>query len=276
MKNWLLAIGWWWCVAARASPLPRCAQSAAPDAVAEDSFVTSAREALARCNRLPWYDAERDSLRSVPVAPSDAGEFANRQSRWSAKAPAPSTTQTTNSSLWTDVWLAFWMFLKVLFWVVVAALLAFLLYLLIAAYLRREEAELTVGARTTIRVNSAEEDAERIESLPFTVARPRGDLLDEALAMYNAGNFRQAVIYLYSYLLIQLDRHHRIRLSRGKTNRMYLGELRRQPRLREILEGTMVAFEDVFFGNHALSREAFEACWNQLDEFHQQVEQGAT
>ena len=35
----------------------------------------------------------------------------------------------------------------------------------------------------------------------------------------------------------------------------------------------MVAFEDVFFGEHSLSRSRFESCWNQLEEFHEGVEQ---
>jgi hypothetical protein len=64
-------------------------------------------------------------------------------------------------------------------------------------------------------------------------------------------------------------------LARGKTNRMYLRELRQQPQLKSILELTMTAFEDVFFGNHNLSREEFEACWRQLDDFHKHVEQVA-
>jgi hypothetical protein len=162
----------------------------------------------------------------------------------------------------------------VIFWLVVATIILFLIFLLVRAFMNREEA-LVVNTRVKIS-EATEDEQQRIESLPFTMAKPRGDLLDEAMAAYQAGNYRLAVIFLYSYLLIQLDRNQQIHLARGKTNRMYLRELKRSPKLKTILETTMVAFEDVFFGNHNLSREAFETCWNQLDEFHQQVSQVST
>ena len=37
----------------------------------------------------------------------------------------------------------------------------------------------------------------------------------------------------------------------------------------------MLAFEDVFFGNHELSPQRFQTCWKDLDRFHQQLEQVA-
>jgi hypothetical protein len=36
----------------------------------------------------------------------------------------------------------------------------------------------------------------------------------------------------------------------------------------------MVAFEDVFFGNHPLDRNRFESCWTRLDEFEALAAQG--
>jgi hypothetical protein len=71
---------------------------------------------------------------------------------------------------------------------------------------------------------------------------------------------------------VQLDRHHVIRLTKGKTNRQYLREARARPLLREILDRTMIPFEDVFFGHHKLSREQFEQCWRRLDEFQAELE----
>jgi hypothetical protein len=37
----------------------------------------------------------------------------------------------------------------------------------------------------------------------------------------------------------------------------------------------MVAFEDVFFGHHPLDRSRFEACWQEVDEFHRRLPAGA-
>ena len=73
-------------------------------------------------------------------------------------------------------------------------------------------------------------------------------------------------------MLLVLDNAHKIHLVKGKTNRMYLRELRREPpRLRAIMEMSMLAFEQVYFGKHSISAEHFALLWGQLDEFHQLV-----
>lgn len=110
-----------------------------------------------------------------------------------------------------------------------------------------------------------------MENLPFPVKRPQADLLGETRWHYEQGNFGEAIIYLFSYELVQLDTHHLIRLAKGKTNRQYLRELKADSSLRAILRQTMLTFEDVFFGHYELSRERFEACWRRLDEFHSLV-----
>lgn len=258
-------------IATMAVAAPLRAEEADAD---HSQYVEAGREALG--TRLPWYDAEKDDVRALDMpVPKSGGEFQNRQSRWQSSPATPSggsggtmPTMPRVGSI-TDI---LWTILKVIFWIVVGLVLLLLVYLLVRAYLQREDQAVATTSRTA-QLDEDESDIERIESLPFTVARPRGDLLDEAMAQYKSGNFRQAVIYLYSYLLIQLDRHQQIRLARGKTNRMYLRELRQQPVLRSVLETTMLSFEDVFFGNHALTREEFERCLGRLDEFHQNVEQ---
>ena len=71
----------------------------------------------------------------------------------------------------------------------------------------------------------------------------------------------------------ELDKHHVIRLAKGKTNRQYVRETRRAPAaVARCCETTMVAFEDAFFGRKQLSREAFERCWQRLDEFQSELD----
>ena len=50
-------------------------------------------------------------------------------------------------------------------------------------------------------------------------------------------------------------------LAKGKTNRQYLRELQARADMAPLLATSMVAFEDVFFGGHSLSRERYEECW---------------
>ena len=115
--------------------------------------------------------------------------------------------------------------------------------------------------------------ADRIEALPFLRQRAQTDLLGQARLHYEQGNYGEAIIYLFSHELVELDRANLIRLAQGKTNRQYLREARTHEPLRAILEHTMVTFEGVFFGRQPLDRAGFESCWRQLAEFDALVAQ---
>ena len=117
-------------------------------------------------------------------------------------------------------------------------------------------------------------EAERIEALPVAVARTNLSLLDQARNFYQAGNYTAAMIYLFSHQLVQLDRHHVIRLAKGKTNRQYLREVGSAEVLRHLVGQTLVAFEDVFFGHHDIDRGRFESCWSRLPEFESLLARG--
>jgi hypothetical protein len=146
-------------------------------------------------------------------------------------------------------------------------LLVTVVMLLIRAYLEGEG--FGFGGRTAgTEATDSRSDAERIENLPFEVKVAQTDLLSEAKRLRAEGRFGEAIVYLFSYQLVQLDKHHFIRLTRGKTNRQYLFELAQRQDMRRLLAKTMVAFEDFFFGSHAIGQDRFESLWNQLDEFH--------
>ena len=76
------------------------------------------------------------------------------------------------------------------------------------------------------------------------------------LLAWNEGRFGEAILCLFGYQLVELDKHQRIRLAKGKTNRQYLREMGSGGRLRRIVEQTMVAFEDFFFRVCLLDYEA--------------------
>jgi hypothetical protein len=142
-----------------------------------------------------------------------------------------------------------------------ALLLAAIAFVLVRAFLMQQRDDLPLAAA------SDDGDAARIESLPFPVAAGRLDLLAEARRHYEAGNYEMAIIYLFSFQLVQLDKRQFIHLAKGKTNRQYLREVGQRMPLLGVIEQTMVAFEDVFFGNRALDRNRFQSCWTRLDEF---------
>lgn len=192
--------------------------------------------------RYNWYDAERDTVKPLTLR---------------ASAPPRKPAEFDGG------------FLRYLAWgILAAALVALVIFI---AYAVRNRTRRQVDPKKAAPSHRA-----AVESLPFMADRSRGDLLGEARRHYQQGNYSEAIIYLFSYQLVELDRFALIRLAKGKTNRQYLRELGKSPPLRPPLELTMTAFEDVFFGRRALDRAGFEACWSQLPLFEQLVSQSGS
>ncbi len=221
--------------------------SATPAHAEDDDPVASGQEALDRSfGSYPWYDSANDDVRRITVKPARSVN-----PNWFKNWNLPSA--------------------NIFAWIVITMILAGLIYALVRAFLSHE----SVASPSRTAAAATMSDADRVESLPFPVRRPDADMLAEAGRHYEQGEFGEAMIYLYSHLLIQLDRHQVIRLAQGKTNRQYVRETSARPPLHEILESAMIVFEETFFGEHTLDRARFESCWSRLDQFHQQVQQGA-
>jgi hypothetical protein len=201
--------------------------------------IESAREELGS-GANPWYDAEKDSLRKVKV------ERVQRRAMplgWLLKG-------------------------------IVYALLALAIAAIVYALVRFAMEQLK-SRKLAEDDEKSQPRVDEAEALPFLAERPRGDLLGLARQHYEQGNYSEAIIYLFSYELVELDRGSRIHLAKGKTNRQYLRELKDAAPLRGALERTLHAFESVFFGRRNLDRAGFEACWHELPQFQAQL-RGAT
>ncbi len=237
----------------------RCA---ADDSAAPDAAIKAGKDALTTGNRFPWYDRKQDDVRRLNVVPRAAEE--DRGTQWTA-APtnAPANTATTRRRLGFLAGFLQWAGITTL-----VLLLGLLAYLIATSFLKDEVSEAT----SVRKVVESRRDADRVEALPFQVRAATGDFLAEASRLHQAGKYSEAIIYLFSFELVELDRHHVIRLAKGKTNRQYVRETRFRPLLRAILETTMVAFEDAFFGNKTLSRETFERSWSRINEFRLELE----
>jgi hypothetical protein len=241
--------------------LPGClAACASGQDIDQEASVRAARDALRAKRDVPWYDPDRDALRRIAAERDE--DDAHRQSRWASDREATESAEERRPSV-------FWQLMRVLTWMMLGALLIAIMWFLVWAA-RRMDAGPFADGKT---VDRATVGPERMEDLPMAIPLTDRDLLAAARACYEAGDYGMAIIYAYAHQLVELDQHHVIQLRKGKTNRQYLRELRTKPRLRELLRDTMLAFEEVFFGHHTLSRPRFERCWNSLDEFHQQLEQ---
>ena len=118
--------------------------------------------------------------------------------------------------------------------------------------------------------------AESIRHLPFEMDVAKGDFRQQAQAAYQSGNFRMALIYLFSHVLVTLDQAKLVRLKKGKTNRQYLRELSDSPPLASYYGDVMVPFEQTFFGDYPVTKDVFDNCWRGLDDFQSTVQAART
>jgi hypothetical protein len=229
---------------------------------AEHDPIAETKDALARGNRFPWYDRKNDDIRRLNVVPRQAE--ADRDVQWTASpTTAPTAAPRAAPKLGAVGSFLQWIGLTALI-----LLLGLIAYLIATSFLKDEVTETT----SVRKVVESRRDADRVQALPFQVRAATSDFLAEAGRLYQAGQYSEAIVYLFSHQLVELDKAHCIRLAKGKTNRQYLHETRSRPLIHSILDATMVAFEDAFFGNKKLSRETFERCWNRLNEFELEVE----
>jgi hypothetical protein len=232
--------------------------------------IESGRKALRDSANYPWYDRDSDGLRDLHAKAKASDDTDTRKHGWEIDVPPPPTSSTR----WNWNYPTFWQMMQYAAMALLVALVVVLVFLLIRYFIKEED----LGSPdSALSFEDRQAEIDRVEQLPFVVRRPGGDLLGEARKLYDQGSYGEAIVYLYSYQLVQLDRHQVIHLAKGKTNRQYLREIRELPTLRGLLQGTMIAFEDVFFGHHDLDRQRFDEFWQRLDEFHALLErQGAT
>jgi hypothetical protein len=217
-----------------------------------DTAVSSGRKALRPWGGYPWYDSSTDGVRPIDLSEP-----------WWARLPA----LNGNLGLGAD-------WLRPAAWAVLIVLLSILAYLMMRWYRKRLAAMAGSGAESR-GLEDAQAAGRRGEALPVPAARYQGDFLDEARRLYAAGRYAEGILYLFGYQLIQLDKHRRVFLAKGKTNRQYLREIGQAGPLQRLVETTMVAFEDVFFGHRTIDRARFESCWLRLPEFEALVREGA-
>ncbi len=210
-----------------------------------------------------WFNSDTNTYR--PPVLSKGLDDSIRQRGWLGKKKQPSPTNSRASS-WS--WGNLGINGEAFGWIVFASLGFVLLAGLIAIAYYYFGDSIPVFRRKLKKTESVKVDMAKVEDLPFEVQATNDDPLAYAESLKLAGRYNEAVVYLYGYMLLALDQSRKIHLQKGKTNRMYLRELRTELPLQGIVNKTMLAFEDVFFGRYDIDRARFEILWQQKDEFH--------
>lgn len=235
------------------------------------------QKAVRRGTSTIWAEPESESV-TVPKNQLDRGDYSDRHesiltnagdSAWNRWLSGFWDLGRGNSSL-----AAFlrWMYeaWRLLILIGLGILIAVLVY-----YLLRSEA-----FRTFFRPGSVDRPAEDLEQqrakvsdLPFEIDQPLMGLRAQAERFRNVGDYSKAIVYLFSYLLVELDHSHCIRLERGKTNGAYMRELLPWSSLLPTLLPTVRLFELAYFGRREIDRDAFEGIWSKLVPFEEMLVQ---
>ena len=260
IRNSLLALTLGCCIGWM-NPAPSCAQEA----------IESGREAL-RNGDFPWYDATLDDSKTIQIdnPPLPASQNRNNVATYIPPVRPPTAGGGWWANLWSSLFSGTYYGLSIFMWILIAigVVLAIALFAWLATKM-----EVFKGKMANEDLDGDAHEPERIKELPFELQTKAGDLREQALAAFEAGNVRLAMVLLFSHVLLLLDRRKLIRLRRGKTNRQYLREVSAHNQLAEYYQQVMVPFEETFFGDHALEKQIFENCWAQLDAFHTTLNQ---
>lgn len=197
----------------------------------------------------PWYDTKKDDFRHLqPPKPPEP----------ETKKSSGSTQQT--SSVDPSAGSLFQSLQKILMWGILIAVIA----VIAAVAVRTWQDSIFEKQDSTPEVAIS---LEALEALPEPV-RKVNDLLGEAARLAELSDFAAAILFYYSWQLVQLDRQQHIELQKGKTNRQYRREVSAaQPDLVHIFSSSMRLFEDAFFGQLPIGREEFMQVWDQRGQF---------
>lgn len=222
--------------------------------------VEMGAEAL-KGGKFPWYESDSNTAQPVESPNTKSAASANRR-LVRAKKVQPVATPTS----WSGWFQQLFDGLSYTAYILLTLVAAVLVSLLIWGYIRFRPSEMSKTDRQKLEETEAMSD--RIQELPFTVSRQLNDHFeDRARAAADTGNYAEAVMLLFSFILLSLDRKGLIRLRRGTTNRQYLNEIRHHDRLPEFYNQVMVPFEKSFFGGHRIDQETFEKCWQNVESF---------
>ncbi|MCY2978625.1 MAG: hypothetical protein NTU79_08190 [Planctomycetota bacterium] len=215
-----------------------------------------------------WFDAKTGNITPVAARKNEI-DVSDRHS--SVATPEPRTNSAWWDSLSGSLSMVFswlfegWLTILGVFLVLLAIVAGFLLWRYGSSgdgFFRSREAE---------DLLAHEREKAKIQDLPFEIEQTAMGLLGQAAKLRAAGDYSKAIVYLFSHVLVEMDGARCIRLTRGKTNRIYLRELRGREMLKNFTNQLVQAFEFAFFGKHQLSQESFEAIWQQLPVFEESL-----
>lgn len=189
--------------------------------------------ALKRC---PWYSTSDDAVRFLPQRPIKERRVAEHDHIEEPKLPAKGDGG------------AFWAIVST-FMLAILALVGWYAYHSFQLRSTRRKFQLEEELRRQRRVETLADEAKVFYD----------DLRSATLDARARGDFRSATIFLFSWILVELDKREFILLDKGKTNLEYYRELNGCAVEQSIYCSAMTEFERVYFGGQPTTRDEFES-----------------
>lgn len=218
-----------------------------------DASTDTARDAWQAMPEVPWYDAEKDRIRSLPLPPRSpppsATTWTSTRSTSPPTATAPLVQATPSGSEYIP-------------YAILVVLLVVVLFLLVRS--------LQLPSSIANRGRGQGSDARTftpalLRELPFDLPPDENDPLAMADRHAQRGEYGEAIVRVFAYLLVTLHQRDKIHLASHKTNRMYARELERRTALRRLFLARARDFEDYFFGAHGITAERYQTARRTLE-----------
>lgn len=219
--------------------------TAASGPVAEDPAERKMFRKSVRGRGFPWYSSDDEKVVYLPPP-----EIKYREREVRPSTPSASGGFEGANALLTGA-----------FAVLIVVLAALLIWALYEQYRNRGP-----------RKKEADERANRVRRLETLAPEARARLDDlgaAARSAFESGDYRAAIVFYFSWLLVEMDKRFLVLMSKGKTNREYWFELESNPDAQTVYRDVMNVFERVYFGGRSIERAEFEAVWTLREPFEE-------
>ncbi len=217
-----------------------------------------------------WYDENEQALTFPTAAALQAAEDVLLDRHQNIETDQPADPISNGGTAWWDpIFEVLATVIPWLLWSLVAFfLVGFGIYLWLAV---ERGVEGRRRRNDTYADDLVNREKAKLVDLPFSIDVPSRNLYEQAQVSRRDGDFAKSIIYLFSHILVEMDKANCIRLQRGKTNQSYLQELRNDPNLAKLYQHSVRVFEAVFFGRYAVNQEECERFWSLLPPLQQSI-----
>lgn len=186
----------------------------------------------------------------------------------SSNSTNTSRSNGASSAFWDSFWEIFGYIVYYSFWTTIAvAIISSTIWI----FSNQEMVWFFRKAKKPLQHEDIVAQQAKYSDLPVELEKGLVGLKAQAQRFKDQGDYSRAIMYLFSYMLFELDAANLVSLAKGKTNYQYLRELSPIPALRSTLRSVVLLFEDAYFGQRSITKDQFDKVWDSLSGFELEI-----